>query len=100
MSELLELCGSDDLSFAALQEIIYALGPRLSSQDPSYFHRACGNKKVILKIVQLLCNILPGALRLRDDDGDLPIHRLCLNKDLDDTNSLDILQFMLEIDPT
>ena len=94
------LCGSGDLSLGALQEIINTLGPRLSSQNPSYFHRACGNKKVTLKIVQLLYNSLPGALRLRDDDGDLPIHTLCLNKDLDDTNSLDILRFMLNIDPT
>ena len=93
------LCGSGDLSLGALQEIINTLGPRLSSQNPSYFHRACGNKKVTLKIVQLLYNSLPGALRLRDDDGDLPIRRICFNKDLDETNSMDILRFMLEIDP-
>ena len=100
MSELLALCGSSDLSLATLQETINILGPRLSSQNPSYFHRACGNKKVTLKIVQLIYISLPGALRLRDDDGDLPIHRLCLNKDLDDTASIDLLRFMLEIDPT
>ena len=77
MNELLELCGSDDLSFDALQEKINTLGPRLSSQSQLCFHRACENENVTLEIVQLLYNILPEALRLRDDIRDLPIHHLC-----------------------
>ena len=100
MSELLELCGSGDLSLGALQEIINALGPRLSSQNPSCLLLACKNKKVTLEIVKLLHNTLPEALRLRDGDGYLPIHHLCRNGDLDETNSLNILRFMLSIDPT
>ena len=60
----------------------------------------CGNENVTLAIVQLLYNTLPGALRLSDNYGDLPIHNLCDNKDLDETASIDILQFMLSIDPT
>ena len=99
-NELLELCGSDDLSFDALQETINLLGPRASSQNPSCFQKACRNNKVTLEIVQLLYNTLPGALQLRNDYGWLPIHHLCCNKDLDDTASLDILRFMLNIDPT
>ena len=47
-----------------------------------------------LEIVQLLHNTLG------DDYGSLPIHRLCTNGKLDDTNSIDILRFMLDIDPT
>ena len=100
MNELLELCGSDDLSLATLQEKINIPGPRVSSQNPSCLLLACGNKNATLEIIQLLYNTLPGALRLRNDDGDLPIHRLCCNDDLDDTNSLDILRFVLNIDPT
>ena len=98
-TELLELCASNNLSLVALEKKINALGPRLSSQNPSCFHRACYNEKVTLGIVQLIYNTFPEALRLRDDDGWLPIHHLCCNKDLDDTASLDILRFMLEIDP-
>ena len=99
-TELLELCASNNLSFDALQEKINTLGPRVSSQNPSCFHEACRNKKVTLEIVQLLYNIWPGVLQLRDGAGWLPIHRLCCNGDLDDTTSLDILRFMLSIDPT
>ena len=91
---------SNNLSLVALQEKINSLGPRLSSQNPLCFHHACKNKKVTLEIVQLLYNTLPGAFRLRDKYNRLPIHCLCDNEDLDDTNSLDILRFMLEIDPT
>jgi len=101
MSELLELCESGDLSLDALQEIINFLGPhgRVLLQNQLCFHEACYNKNVTLEIVQLLYNTLPGAFLLRADDGSLPIHELCCNGDLDDNNSLDILRFMLEVDP-
>ena len=94
---------SNNLSLVALQEKINTLGPLLSSQNPFFlklcFHEACLNENVTLEIVQLLHKILPEALRLRDNDGSLPIHRLCMNGRLDETNSMDILRFMLEIDP-
>ena len=100
-NELADLCKSNNLSLDALQEIINTLGPRISSQNQLCFHEACyKNKNVTLEIVQLLHNTLPGALRLRDDNGWLPIHFLCCNDDLDEAASLDILRFMLEIDPT
>ena len=99
-NELVDLCTSDNLSLGALQETINILGPRVSSQNPSCFHKACMNKDVTLEIIQLLYNTLSGALRLRNNDGELPIHLLCDNEELDDTTSLDILRFMLEIDPT
>ena len=98
-NELADLCKSDNLSLGALQEAINTLGPRLSSQNPSCFHKACYNENVTLEIVQLLYNTLPGALQLRDGAGCLPIHELCCNYDLDETNSLNILRFMLDIDP-
>ena len=63
---------SNNLSLDALQEKINALGP-LSSQNSSCFHHACANEKATLEIVQHLHNILPGALRLRDNNGQLPI---------------------------
>ena len=99
MSELLELCGSDDLSLDALQKTINSLGTRVSSQSLC-FHRACMNENVTLEIVQLLYSIWPDVLQLRDNHGWLPIHYLCYNKDLDDTSSIDILRFMLDIDHT
>ena len=98
MSELIELCESDDLSFDALQEKINTFGPRVSSQSLC-IRQACYNENVTLEIVQLLHDIWPEAIQLRDDDGYLPIHYLCCNKKLDETNSLDILRFMLEVDP-
>ena len=103
-TELLELCASNNLSLVALQETINTLGPRLSQQNQLCFHQACANKNVTLEIVQLLHSIWPDVIRLRDDEGDdigwLPIHHLCDNKDLDENTSIDILQFMLNIDHT
>ena len=100
MSEILELCASDDLSIDALQQTINLLGPHVSSQNPLCVHRACFNMNATLEIIKLLYNTWPGALQLRDDNRYLPIHSLCCNIELDDTASLDILQFMLEIDPS
>ena len=101
INELADLCASNNLSLGALQETINLLGPRLSSQNPSCFRKACANKNATLEIVQLLYNnTLPGAPHLWDNYGWLPIHHLCCNKDLDDVASLDILRFMLNIDPT
>jgi len=60
---------------------------------------ACSNKHITLEVVQLLYNSWPEAIRLGNDDGFLPIHELCLNHKLDDVDSLDILQFMLNADP-
>ena len=106
-NQLADVCVSDDLSLNALQDIIIRLRPLYEWGDwisvpriSCCFHHACGNENVTLKIIQLLYNTFPGALLLRDDDGWLPIHRLCSNKDLDDANSLEILRFMLSIDPT
>ena len=98
-NELYDLCASNNLSFDALQETINRLGPRVSSQNPLCFHQACYNKNATLEIVQLLYNILQGALQLRNNYGSLPIQRLCMNEKLDNTASIDILRFMLEIDP-
>ena len=99
-NELVDLCASNNLSLVALQETINLLGSRLSSQNPGCIHKACYNENVTLEMVQLLHNTLPGALQLSDNYGSLPIHRLCYNQELDGTNSLDILRFMLSIDPT
>ena len=98
-NELANLCASDNLSLGALQRKINTIRPRLSSQNPSCLHKACYNEKVTLEIIQLLYNTLPGALRLRDNIGCLPIHWLCRNRDSDENTSLDILRFMLDIDP-
>ena len=87
-NELADLCASNNLSLGALQEIINTLGPRVSSQNTSCLHQACGNEKATVKIVQLLYNTLPGAFRLRDNGGDLPVDCLCGNGDLDETASL------------
>jgi len=98
--KLLELCESENLTYDALQEKINDLGPRVSSQSPLCFHEACYNEKVTLEIVQLLCNTRPDALRLPSHYGCLPIHMLCYNKDLDETASIDILRFMIDVDST
>jgi len=60
---------------------------------------ACSNKHITLEVVQLLYISWPEASRQGNDDGWLPIHGLCCNEQLDDNASLEILRFMLGIDP-
>ena len=62
---------------------------------------ACCNKAVNLSIVELLFNSIPERNRnLIDGHNKHPIHELSLNSKLDDDVSLEILRFMLDIDPT
>ena len=62
---------------------------------------ACENEAVNLSIVELLFNSIPeGNRNLIDGHDKHPIHSLCANKKLDDNGSLEILRFMLDIDPT
>ena len=70
------------------------------SSNQALLHIACDNASMDKAIFQLIYNILPGALQLRDNYRWLPIHCLCCNEDLDENASIDILRFMLEIDPT
>jgi len=62
---------------------------------------ACCNQAVNLSIVELLFNSIPEGNRdLIDGQGKHPIHDLCSNEKLDDDVSLEILRFLLDIDPT
>jgi len=63
-------------------------------------HLSCQNSCVTLEVVNLIYNKWPYAIRKRDKFGYLPLHRLCTNEHLNDIASLDILRFLINIDPT
>ena len=44
-------------------------------------------------------NAWPESIRIPESIGYLPIHELCCNEKLGEAASIDILQFMLDIDP-
>jgi len=68
--------------------------------DSTPLHLACENKNVTLDMVQFISNAWPEAIRMRDIFGCLPIHNLCINGELDDDASLEILHFIISIDAT
>ena len=70
------------------------------SSNQTLLHIACDNASVDKAIFQLIYSSWPEALHLRDEYGDLSIHHMCENRNMDDNASLDILRFMLNIDPT
>ena len=73
----------------------------LDGNDSTPLHVVCENKNVSLDIVHFIYYKWPEAIMLRDDPYEaLPIHKLCHNEMVDDNQSLDILQFMINIDPT
>lgn len=61
---------------------------------------ACENEAVNLDIVELIFNSIPEGADLIDGHNKHPIHNLCNNRKLDEDVSLEILRFMLDIDPT
>jgi ankyrin repeat protein len=61
---------------------------------------ACNNKNVTLNIVQLLIHAAPNSVRMDDNDGWMPLHYICDNKEqVDETTSVDILKLLLEKNP-
>ena len=60
---------------------------------------ACTNKGVDLAVVQLILDKWPETIWL-GYAGYRPIHPICMNDDLEEVPSIDILQFMLKIDPS
>ena len=85
----------------------------LDRRGRTLLHLACMNSKADLALVQYLYNKMPEAIHIVDNDrggssygrtsgevgGKLPIHKLCDNNKMDEKASLEILRFMLDIDP-
>ena len=88
--------------------IIFFLGQEQSSQimrmvdgwNSTPLHRVCMKRGLTLELFQLVFNAWPEAIRLTDNYEYLPIHDFCCNKQLDDIVAIEILRFMLNIDPT
>ena len=59
-------------------------------------HTACGNKHMTANIVQLLIEAAPESVRHTDAEGDLPLHVLSSNEDIDEMVALNILKLLLE----
>jgi ankyrin repeat protein len=56
----------------------------------------CLNKNVTLSMVQLLIDAFPESLRHESNNGRMPLHLLCRNKDLDDEEGgLEILKLFI-----
>ena len=72
----------------------------LDSWNATSLHQVCRKEGLTFELFELVFNAWPEAIRLGDACADLPIHELCCNEQLDDTASLDILRFMLKVDPT
>ena len=58
-------------------------------------HTMCENENVTLGMVQLLIDAHPDSLSRSDEYGDMPLHYLCGNDDLDDDVGLEILKLLL-----
>ena len=71
----------------------------LDTSSGTPLHVACQSKNVNLAIVEHLFKTWPESIRMIDNSGYLPIHDLCRNSNIDETDSLEILQFMLDADP-
>ena len=54
------------------------------------------NKNVTRGMVQLLIDAFPESLRREDNNGYMPLHQLCINKNLEDATAVDILGLLLE----
>ena len=91
-----------DNKYDEIQSIIDSNRSVLKSTDRHGslpLHIALVNPHVTLRVVQLLLNGWTESISQPDRYGDLSIHYLCENKDLDEAVSVDILNYLLETHP-
>ena len=65
----------------------------------SPLHYACQNPNVTVNIIQLLIDAAPETVRSVGQDGDMPLHCLCMNTELDGIAELEILKLLKEKQP-
>ncbi len=68
---------------------------RSTSSGETPLHYLCQNKNVTLGMVKLLINAAPESVQIEDSIGQMPLHCLCWNIDLDDEVAVDILKFLV-----
>jgi ankyrin repeat protein len=77
---------------------ILASSLRIAGVDGSVpLHMACSSESIDSDTFQLLVNLCPEAVIQTDEDGYLPIHRLCQNSSLHETASVNILKIFIKI---
>ena len=59
-------------------------------------HSVCGKKSVTLNIVQLLIEAAPDSVRQQEKFGLMPVHKICDNRDVDETTAIEILKLLIE----
>ena len=74
----------------------------LDGDGSTPLHLACENERMNLELFKLLYNSWPDAIRMPNPglNGNFPIHEICYNRMLEDTDALAILRFMIDIDQT
>ena len=61
-------------------------------------HIVCRSKGVTLEVFQLIYNAWPEGVLQRDNIGNLPIHELCSNENVDEDTWFDIFHIMMNAD--
>ena len=83
-----------DHYFDELQELTDS-GRLVQLMDRNPLHIACMNSDITLRIIQFLHTSWLESASISDEEGDLPIHYLCRNMDLDEAESVKILTYLL-----
>eukprot|EP00986_Skeletonema_menzelii_P005306 scaffold1900_cov147-Skeletonema_menzelii.AAC.4 len=54
------------------------------------------NIRTALEVIEAICEAHPESIRQEDNEGLLPLHKLCANTNLDETTAVAILRLLLE----
>ena len=96
----LEACENEGIPEGILRDLLeyFPNAARHADEEgrQSPLHYICYNKKVTPSMVQLLIDAYPDSVRQEDNDGYMPLHSLCLNKNSDGSAGLEILKLIVE----
>ncbi|KAL7459935.1 hypothetical protein ACHAWC_011897 [Mediolabrus comicus] len=69
------------------------------ANEASLLHKGCRNDSMTLQVAKFLVEKRNGFTHQLDSQDSLPLHSLCMNSNIDETASLEILNFLVEMNP-
>ena len=99
------LCGTEEIDEIAAVKIFTLLVEKCpealhhANNRCLPIHLALRNTNMTLNIVQLLIDAATDSIRSVDQGGDMPLHNLCMNEELEERAAMEILKLLIEIHP-
>jgi ankyrin repeat protein len=98
---LIVACYNEKVTDGIIRSLLEYFPDAVSTTTDGYtpLHAALCNKNVTRNIIQLLIDAAPESVFRVDNTGCMPLHFLCMNKEVDEITAIEILKVLIEKSP-